>query len=286
MQIEHVAACPEVSPTDCATQDIPAHMHHQGVQWFRTSMAVNMGLGGGWQLHADVPFDLKLLSIEYTLDGEPYDPPYAGIHHRNETLFGLTDPTLLVQRYQGLPADFILGLALGSSVPLGKTEEDPFALAAQGKEHQHFQRGTGTFVPMGRADVFWMGVRWRAMGWLNGVLPLYESVHCYKPGRSLSYGATAGYRITPKTQVMALTQIQHDGPESWDGDTSNSPGRDLVMGGVGGLHVVKPGLTIQAQVRTTLWQQTRAEYVEDQMLQRFLVTFGASWSHGASADGS
>ena len=83
MQVNHVAACPEVSPTACETQDIPDHMHHQGIRWFRSTLGLSLGLGKGWQVHADLPVDLKVLNIEYSLDGGPYDPPYAGIHHRS-----------------------------------------------------------------------------------------------------------------------------------------------------------------------------------------------------------
>jgi hypothetical protein len=281
MQIDHHASCPEISPTACAAQDIPDHMHSQGIQWFRSSLGLSMGLGKGWQLHSDIPVDLKRLGIDYTLDGEPYNPPYAGIHHREETLFGLTDPTLSVQRYQGLPKDLVLGLSLGSTLPLGKTEEDPFALAMVGEEHQHFQRGTGTFVPSGRADLFWMGLRWRALGWVNGSLPLYESDLGYLPASSISYGLTAGYRLSPTIQLMALSQAQHIGPESWDGDSSNTPGRDLVMGGLGAIYAIRPGLVIQAQIRTTLWQQTRSERADDQLVQRGLGTLGLSWSPGS-----
>ena len=282
MKVDHVASCPEISPTACDVQDIPDHMHHQEINWFRTSLGVSMGLGGGWQLHADMPIDLKLLSIEYSLDDAPYDPPYAGIHHRNETLFGLTDPGLSVQYYQGLPADIIAGLSLGSSIPLGKTEEDPFALAAEGKEHQHFQRGSGTFVPTARTELFWLGLRWRAMAWSSGTLPLYESELGYQPGRSLSYGLTGGYRLTPNTQLLAISQAQHNGADSWNGDTSNSPGRDLVMGGLGVVQVVRTGLVLQGQFRGTLWQQTRAMHAEDQLVQRLLFTVGLSWTPGAS----
>jgi len=286
MQVNHVAACPEVSPTACETQDIPDHMHHQGIRWFRSTLGLSLGLGKGWQVHADLPVDLKVLNIEYSLDGDPYDPPYAGIHHRDETLFGLSDSTLSLQHYRGLPADLVLGLSLGTTLPLGKTEEDPFALAAQGKEHQHFQRGTGTFVPSGRIELFWMGLRWRAMGWVSAVQPLYESAHGYTPASNRSYGLTAGYRLTPDTHLMVSSQAQHIGPEAWGGDTSNTPGRDLVMGGLGALHVLKPGLVLQAQLQATPWQQTRSDHAEDEMVQRFLLTAGVSWTPGKAPEGS
>ena len=287
INVDHVASCPEISPPDCmdaSLPDIPDHMHHQGIRWFRTSVGVSLGLGKGWQLQTIVPVDLKSLSIDYSLDGEPYSPPYGGIHHRNETLFGVSDPKLWLQRFSGLPKDFVLGLNLGTSIPLGKIEENPFALAAEGKEHQHFQRGTGTFVPAARMDLFWFGVRWRAMGFVNGELPLYESTTGYQPGRSLGYGLTGSYRWTPDTQILLMTQMSHLNADTWDGDASSTPGRDQFVVGVGALHVLRSGLVLQGQLRTTAWQQTRAVMPEDQLVQRVLFTLGLSWTPGGPTD--
>jgi hypothetical protein len=278
MKIDHVAACPEISPTDCASHDIPDHMHHQTIRWFRNSLTTSIGLGQGWQTQVNIPLDIKILGIEYSLDGEPYEPSYAGIHHREENLVGLADPMLSIQRYQGLPADFVLGLSLGSSIPLGKTEADPFALAAQGKEHQHFQRGTGSFVPSGRLELFWMGLRWRAIAVVMGQQPLYESSHGYTPSASISYGLTGGYRLKPETQLLVSVLAQHDGPDAWNGDTSNSSARDMIMSGVGATHVLSDRLTLQSQLRGTLWQHTASSHDEDQLVQRFLFTLGMSWS--------
>ena len=90
----HDAHCPEISPLVCADPDIEMlpHEHHQGVTMLRYQTTVSFGLGNGWQVMGMIPVDAKLLSIEYTtMDGQPYDPPYGDIHHRNETLFGLGD---------------------------------------------------------------------------------------------------------------------------------------------------------------------------------------------------
>ena len=279
INVDHVASCPEISPPDCSDSslpEIPDHMHHQGIRWFRTSLGVSLGLGKGWQIQTILPFDVKSLTIDYSLDGEPYSPPYGGIHHRNETLIGIADPKVWLQRYVGLPNNWVVGFNLGSSVPLGKTEENPFALAAEGKEHQHFQRGTGTFVPAARADLFWFGVRWRAMGFIRGETPLYESPKGYQPGRNVGYGVTGAFRWTPDTQLMLLSEVSHTEADTWDGDASSTPGRDLVMGGVGAVQVIRTGLVLQAQIRTTVWQQTRALMPEDQLIQRFLFTVGIS----------
>ena len=283
MDVDHVAACPDISPLDCAEADadfnpIPVHMHHQSIRWFRSTLAGSFGLGEGWQLQATLPVDVKILTIDYSRDGEAYSPPYAGIHHRNETLFGFSDGTVQIQKYQSLGSSFSLGLGVGTGLPFGRTEPDPFFLGSLSEEHQHFQRGTGTFVPQANLSVFWHGSRWRAMMWSDGRLPLYENDYGYRPGTHLSLGLMSGYRLTPKSQLLATTQLQRDGAASWSGDASNTPGRDLMMGGLGGIYNLDASWSIQGQFRSTLWQQTRGTYAEDQLLQRFLITLGLSWS--------
>ena len=87
-----------------------------------------------------------------------------------------------------------------------------------------------------------------------------------------------GYRITPKTQLLVMSQFQYDGEASWNGDSLNTPGRDLVMGGVGGIVTLDSTWSVQTQLRSTLWQRTRGGYAEDQLLQRLLLNVGLSWS--------
>jgi hypothetical protein len=38
-------------------------------------------------------------------------------------------------------------LRAATTLPFGRTEEDPFILGMIGQEHQHIQFGTGTFIP-------------------------------------------------------------------------------------------------------------------------------------------
>ena len=117
----HDAHCPEISPRVCADPDIEMlpHEHHQGVTMLRYQTTASFGLGGGWQIMGMIPVDAKLLSIEYTtMDGEPYDPPYGDIHHRNETLFGLGDGRLEAQYFFRVAEGWVLGGGLGADVPV------------------------------------------------------------------------------------------------------------------------------------------------------------------------
>ena len=159
----HDAHCPEISPRVCADPDIEMlpHEHHQGVTMLRYQTTASVGLGGGWQVMGMIPVDAKLISIEYTtMDGEPYDPPYGDIHHRNETLFGLGDGRIEAQYFFRVADGWVLGGGLGATVPLGRTEENPYALAERSEKHQHMQMGSGTVDPAFSLSSAWTGAKW------------------------------------------------------------------------------------------------------------------------------
>ena len=77
-----------------------------------------------------------------------------------------------------------------SSLPFGKTEEDPYALAADSQVHQHFQLGTGVFSPIlsvnitrqfGRSGLLFRG---------HTRLSIYENSKGFMPGDI--HGVTLG----------------------------------------------------------------------------------------------
>ena len=71
----------------------------------------------------------------------PIEVPGADIHHRNETLQRPSDPWLLAHAARGA-GPFMLSLRAGVTLPLGRTEEDPFELGRR--------RAAG--LPVGRLD--------------------------------------------------------------------------------------------------------------------------------------
>ena len=78
---------------------------------------------------------------------QPIEPPFGEeLHHRNETLVGLTDPWLSVRAGQQRgPWSAIF--RIGATLPVGNTVPNPFELAREGKVHEHIQFGTGTVDP-------------------------------------------------------------------------------------------------------------------------------------------
>ncbi len=281
VRIRHVAQCPEVDPLLCVVEALPEHAHDQRITWFRLDPTLNVGLGGGWQAAVSVPIDMRSISVDYLLpDGSPYDPPYDDIHHRSEVLGGPVDGTLLVRRYVRAGERAVLGLTFGTSLPFGRTEENPYALTEQGLRHQHIQLGTGTFVPIAGVDAIFEGARWGGMAWASGRLPLYANTMGYTPGVSLSLGGGPSFRPVPKLQVLATAEASFEGAETWTGTPYG--GRLTVLGGLGALYTVSPALVVQPQARVTALQWSgHHDADEGSAVQRVLATAGVSWTFDA-----
>jgi hypothetical protein len=275
VRIDHVAECPEISPPDCKATVIPAHMHRQRLDWFRANTDFNVGLGRGVQLGLSVPFDVRVLGIEYSLlDGEPYDPPYGDIHHRDETLWGPVDGTLQVQAFRTLgESSWTVGASLGTSLPWGRTHPDPFLLGAMGKRHQHFQFGTGTLVPLGDVQVVLAG-RLGGNAWLQARVPLYANGREYFPGSTVGWGVGPRYMVAAPYTVALTAEGVHQSTDSWRGYPSPSSGRDALMVALANNVRVSGHTSLYARALTTVWQQSRSKVDEDQFLQRFVGTIG------------
>jgi hypothetical protein len=102
--------------------------------------------GVGLELHA--PLRLVRDRIRYQdFERQPYTPPLPDFHHRNETLVRVGDPWLALILGSSSGA-LSWGARTGVSMPLGRTEENPFELGHHGLPHQHIQFGTGTWDPV------------------------------------------------------------------------------------------------------------------------------------------
>ena len=130
---------------ECATEFIPPHMHHVRLALAHSELSVERGIRNNMQLSLRLPYDVKDMHVRYTtLDGAPFLPPYGDIHHRTETLRGVSDATLLLD--WSPKSQWIFGF--GSTLPIGHTVPDPVRLGRLGLKHEHIQFGSGTFEPI------------------------------------------------------------------------------------------------------------------------------------------
>lgn len=195
---------------------------------------VEHGLRDNLQLSVRIPYDIKDQHVRYTtLDGAPFTPPYGDIHHRTETLRGLSDPTWMLQWSM---QQWLFGA--GTTLPLGHTVEDPVRLGNLGLKHEHIQFGSGTFEPRFLAQ--WANARLFARA--EATVPLYESAKGYKPPYVVAWSAGPMWR-----NVTLMLDGQHQTLAHWHGLTDEGTGFDA-----GGVRVMY----------TTPWHVTAGVYRE------------------------
>jgi hypothetical protein len=166
---------------------------------------------------ATVPLRLVRERIRYEdLGRQPYTPPFPDHHHRNETLTGIGDPQVVLHLGREEPP-WTLAAWLGVSVPLGRTEENPFELGRQGRPHQHIQFGTGSW-----GQVLGAGAGLEVAGLVlqlegTALLQVAENRHGYRPGERFTGTLSAQREVVEHWFGVAGTTLHHEETETWDG---------------------------------------------------------------------
>lgn len=216
LHVVHPAGCSDLS--SCAEVPIqPAYLHDQNIYPGELRAIGEVGITNtlGFELH--LPTRVVRTTIRYaTPSGAPYTPLDPEVHHRNETLAGVGDPWLL-GRWNRVVSGLLVTARAGVSLPLGRTEPNPFALGELGLRHQHIQLGSGTCDPLVALDVAVpiRKVQLAAYGLVQA--PVYENRHGFRAGTRLVGGVQAGRRLWGSLTGGLLFDVVHEGPERWDG---------------------------------------------------------------------
>ena len=128
---------------------VPLHRHHVTLNIFRVDVGLRYQLSPQWVLEANFPYETKTqeATIEEIEQVSPAELEAIArnrdIHHRNETYTGPADmDVLLGYSLHGLVTENdYLSARIGTTIPIGKTEEDPWKLGDAGLEHLHIQFG-------------------------------------------------------------------------------------------------------------------------------------------------
>ena len=181
-----------------------------------------------WQFSFQIPFQYRNIKISYNLlDGSNYEPPYAGLHHRNENLFGIGDGGIQARHFFALQ-DWTIGLSMGTSIPFGKIEEDPYLLGALGEPHQHFQMGTGTFIPMVATNIIYQKDDIGVLFSLQKDISLYENKLFYQSGSSWNWNSGLWYQWNSKSMSLFQLVGRHEGTDTWRDLPAPFSGRDAL----------------------------------------------------------
>jgi len=249
INVSHEAGCADLASCDEVPVQ-PLYMHDQEIIPLEVRAIGELGLTAAFGMELQLPVRLVRTSVAYAYpDGRPYHPLDPDVHHRDETLLGLGDPWLL-GRWAGDFGGLAVSARAGVSVPVGRTESNPFTLGDRGIRHQHIQFGSGTFDPILALDISIPLGRWLMSGYGQGQAALYENGHGYRAGLRASLGAQAGRKVWRSLTGAAGLEGLYEGPERWDG-------RILQDGNLGRTEVLAALSLVQAFPNSTLGLSAR-----------------------------
>jgi hypothetical protein len=212
-------------------------------------------------LEASVPFRYFKSSRRY-LDAAAENEivlTYPDNHHRNETLTGIADSSVMASYVVLGAPTYELRVGVGVSVPLGKVEDqNPNVAGEMNLPHQHYQFGTGTFDPMvqvgGRATL----ASWKLRSWASTTQVLYDNKHGFRGsdlyGAGLEIGPPLGLDPFALTAALDLRIMQ---PLYWDGVATNEGGlskKQEVFGVVGATWKRSPDLGAGFSIRYPVYR--------------------------------
>ena len=209
-------------------------VHDQGITFLETRLDTELGLTDGLALAAVLP--LRVVSTGITFrDAATHDPvtlTSPNIHHRDETLSGLGDPWVMLRAGRAW-SGWQLDGRVGVSLPVGKTQPDPYVLGDLGLEHEHIQFGTGTVGLIATFEAGKVMGRWRVSAWGLTQQFVYENDQAYQAGDR--YAAGVGAQWAPGRWVFgAGVETQAETAEKWRGveptDDGNRGRWDLLVG--------------------------------------------------------
>lgn len=231
------AVTPIASRHDDVEGGLPA-IHDQRVVVAETRLSVEYAFAKNWAVGVALPWrvvdaDIRVLDSA----GDELVPTPASPHHRDETLSGIGDPQLAVRWARGFAAGrTTVEARAGVTLPLGRTEDDPFV--NESAPHQHIQFGTGTVNPILGAEAtrrMTAPLAWRAGMWGSTQQGLYQSGSGYQPGDRYAAGLTAGSALGARRFDFSLALELHvETAERWRGvvhdDEGNAGRRDVLLG--------------------------------------------------------
>jgi hypothetical protein len=189
--------------------------------------------------------------------------PNGDIHHRNETLDGPGDPWALVVASRPV-GPWSVAARAGVSIPLGRTEENPFALGRRGLPHEHIQFGTGTWNPMFGLSVGRLFTRTSVIVSALARLPLYENGHGYRAGNRYDASLVADRRLGVRWRVQAGLDLAHESAERWSGviEEEGNLGRTDLLAAAALVRQVGTVGALSLQVKVPLFTHAHGSQVD------------------------
>jgi thiol-disulfide isomerase/thioredoxin len=254
-------------------------VHDQDLAITEARLAFDAGLTERFAASLVVPIRVVSTSIVYRNEnGTPVQLVEPNIHHRNETLAGLADPMAL-GAFSTTLAGTRLTARAGLSIPLGRTEEDPFTLGDAGMEHEHIQMGTGTFNPVLALEASRGWDVWRLGGFVFTQQVVYENGKGYQAGDRYAAGLSLRRAVGSVWGVRGGPEFQAETAERWHGvkhEEEGNQGRLDFMLSAGVTWAPTAALAFDFTLKVPVYTHV----VGGQLDVPAIAELGASWSFG------
>lgn len=256
-------------------------VHDQDLVVTEARLSLDVGLTQRFSASLMLPIRVVSTSIVYRDGpGDPVQLVEPSTHHRNETLSGIADPMVL-GAYTRTLAGTRLTARAGLTLPLGRTEEDPFTLGDMGVQHQHIQMGTGTVNPVFALEVSRGFGPWRLGGFAFTQQIVYENDKGYQGGDRYAVGISLRRALGQRWSVRGGPELQAETAERWNGVRHTEEGNqgriDAMLAGAVTWTAV-PRLTVDLAVKIPLYTHV----VGGQLDWPAIVELGAAWSFGGA----
>ena len=254
-------------------------VHDQDLLISEARLNVGVGITRRFGVSIMLPFRIVDTSIRFLdTSGTEIQLLRPSIHHRNETVSGIGDPMLLGSSSVSLGGWRFTARA-GMTIPLGRTEEDPFALGDAGIPHQHIQLGTGTLNPVVGVEAARSWGAWRFGAFALSQQVVYEGSKGYQAGDRYATGVVLRRRMGSKWSLRGSIDALGEMAERWNGvkptDDGNQGRFDLIFGaGASWAATPKVGIDVSLRIPAV----THA--VGGQLSMPAILEVGASWSFG------
>jgi thiol-disulfide isomerase/thioredoxin len=246
------------------------------VNLIETRLSAELALRSWLGVGVALPFRVVTVDVTHRDPDtrEPVSPPDT-IHARDETIAGIGDPSLLVHLAREA-GGVRFHVRAGTSVPLGRTEEDPFALGVNGLEHQHVQLGTGTFVPFVAVEAQQRAGATMFSAWALAHASLYENREGFEAGDRYSGGLAASSALgLRRWSFTAGAELHAETAERWQGvvhEEEGNAGRVDLLAGAGVSWRPVRSLAVLAELKVPIY----SEVVGSQLDYPLVASFGVA----------
>jgi len=247
---------------------VPSHRHLVSLDFLRVDMGIEYRFADDWKVLLRVPYAVKSqdASIEEIDPTSPTEKQAIlanqNIHHRDEVYRGFADVSLLLshRRFGILRDGDHLVASLGTSIPIGKTEEDPFELRDAGLEHLHIQFGTGTFNPL--AEVHYgtpLFGDFSLSASVRGQFPFYENSKTYRGVVEATSTAEMKYQLLDWLALHATYLGFYQSYAHWDGERDINSGLILNAGLFGATVFTGYGVPVRLSIMQPFHRRTLSD---------------------------